>query len=117
MKQMVSQSNDSHYKPFSILVTGATGFIGSRLISSLVSSGYSVKGLSRKQLSGNDKVKYVKADVFNFDELKNTMKLSNCVISLPMHPYLSKKDVNYISNTVDEIIRNLIWIIACLVLF
>ena len=70
---MISQSNDSHYKSFSILVTGATGFIGSRLISSLISSGYTIKGLSRKQLPGNEKVKYVKADVFNFDELKNAM--------------------------------------------
>ncbi|ABX12873.1 NAD(P)H-binding protein [Nitrosopumilus maritimus] len=73
MKQVISSSKSSDYKPFSILVTGATGFIGSRLISSLVSSGYTVKGLSRKQLSGNDKVKYVKADAFNFDELKNAM--------------------------------------------
>lgn len=70
---MVSQSDVSPSKPFSILVTGATGFIGSRLISSLVSSGHIVKGLSRKQLPGDDKVKYVKVDVFNFDELKNAM--------------------------------------------
>ena len=42
------------------------------------------------------------------DNLKNTMKLSNCVISLPMHPYLSPKNIDYISSTVDEIIRNLI---------
>ena len=42
------------------------------------------------------------------DDLKNTMNLSDSVISLPMHPYLSKKDVEYISKTVDEIIRNLI---------
>ena len=42
------------------------------------------------------------------DNLKNTMKLSNCVISLPMHPYLSPKNIDYISTTVDEIIRNLI---------
>jgi len=73
MEQMVSQSNSSHSKPFSILVTGATGFIGSRLISSLVSSGYTVKGLSRKDLPDHDGVKYVKADVFNFNELKNAM--------------------------------------------
>ena len=73
MEQMVSQSNAAHSKPFSILVTGATGFIGSRLISSLVSSGYTVKGLSRKDLPDHDGVKYVKADVFNFNELKNAM--------------------------------------------
>ena len=42
------------------------------------------------------------------DDLKNTMNLSNSVISLPMHPYLSQKNVEYISKTVDEIIRNLI---------
>ena len=42
------------------------------------------------------------------DNLENTMTLSNSVISLPMHPYLSPKNVDYISNTVDEIIRNLI---------
>ena len=73
MRQLISSSNVSDYRPFSILVTGATGFIGSRLISSLVSSGYSVKGLSRKKLSDSPKVKYVQADVFNFDELKNAM--------------------------------------------
>ena len=73
MTQIISVSDISDYKPFSILVTGATGFIGSRLISSLVSSGYSVKGLSRKELSDTEKIKYVKADVFNSDELKNAM--------------------------------------------
>jgi uncharacterized protein YbjT (DUF2867 family) len=71
--QLTSSPTAPDCKPFSILVTGATGFIGSRLIQSLISSGYAVKGLSRKQLPGNDKVKYVKADVFNFDELKNAM--------------------------------------------
>ena len=42
------------------------------------------------------------------DNLINTLELSNRVISLPMHPYLSKTNVDYISNTVDEIIRSLI---------
>ena len=42
------------------------------------------------------------------DNLKNTVELSNSVISLPMHPYLSKKNIDYISITVDEIVRNLI---------
>lgn len=73
MKQMTFSSTASHYKPFSILVTGATGFIGSRLISSLVSNGYTVTGLSRKKLNDDKKIKYVQADVFNFDELKNAM--------------------------------------------
>ena len=45
---------------------------------------------------------------FSPDNLKNTIELSNTVVSLPMHPYLSQKNVDYISITVDEIIRNLI---------
>ncbi|MHA7734203.1 NAD(P)H-binding protein [Nitrosopumilus sp. S6] len=72
---MVSLSiNDAYVsRPFSILVTGATGFIGSKLISLLSSSGYSVKGLTRKQLPDSEKIKYVQADVFKFDELKNAL--------------------------------------------
>lgn len=57
----------------SILVTGATGFIGSRLVSVLSSSGYTVKGLSRKKLSDTKNVKYVQADVFNLDQVKSAM--------------------------------------------
>lgn len=59
--------------PFSILVTGATGFIGSRLISELSSAGYTVKGLSRKKLEDSENVKYVQADVFDINQLKNAM--------------------------------------------
>ena len=59
--------------PFSILVTGATGFIGSRLIRKLSSSGYTVKGLSRQKIEDTVNVKYVQADVFDVEQLKNTM--------------------------------------------
>ena len=59
---------------FSILVTGATGFIGSRLISELSSAGYTVKGLSRRKLEDTENVKYVQADVFDIDQLQNAMK-------------------------------------------
>jgi len=59
--------------PFSILVTGATGFIGSRLILDLTSSGYTVKGMSRKQKVDSDKVKYVQADVFDEKQLEKAM--------------------------------------------
>ncbi|AFS80993.1 NAD-dependent epimerase/dehydratase [Candidatus Nitrosopumilus koreensis AR1] len=73
MKETLSINNAYSSRPFSILVTGATGFIGSRLISLLSSLGYSVKGLTRKQLPDSEKIKYVQADVFKFDELKNAM--------------------------------------------
>ncbi|WP_148704149.1 NAD(P)H-binding protein [Nitrosopumilus piranensis] len=59
--------------PFSILVTGATGFIGSRLISELSSSGYTVKGLSRKKISDTKNVKYVQADVFDPKQLLHAL--------------------------------------------
>ena len=59
--------------PFSILVTGATGFIGSRLISLLSKSNYTVTGLSRKKLTGTKNVKYVQADVFDINQLTNAM--------------------------------------------
>ncbi|KAF6244577.1 NAD(P)H-binding protein [Nitrosopumilus sp. b2] len=59
--------------PFSILVTGATGFIGSRLISELSFSGYTVKGLSRKKISDTKNVKYVQADVFDPKQLLHAL--------------------------------------------
>lgn len=73
MNQSTSIIDMTSSEHLSILVTGATGFIGSRLISSLTSSGYSVKGLTRKQLPDNENIKYVQADVFNFDELKKAL--------------------------------------------
>jgi uncharacterized protein YbjT (DUF2867 family) len=60
--------------PFSIMVTGATGFIGSRLVSLLSSNGYTVTGLSRQKLSSTQNVKYVQADVFDNNELDKSMQ-------------------------------------------
>ncbi len=40
------------------------------------------------------------------DNLENTNHLSKCVVSLPMHAYLSLENINYISETVNEIIHN-----------
>ena len=74
MEQIFSDDTVSHSSPFTILVTGATGFIGSRLISFLSASGYTVKGLSRKELSDTKNVKYIQADVFDLDQLKHAMK-------------------------------------------
>ena len=73
MNQKILDDSFSESKPYSILVTGATGFIGSRLISSLSSSGYAIKGMSRKKLQDSNNVKYVQADVFDVDQLEKIM--------------------------------------------
>lgn len=73
MRLIHSNAPVSQSTPLSILVTGATGFIGSRLVSVLSSSGYAVKGLSRKKLVDTKNIKYIQADVFNPDQLKSAM--------------------------------------------
>ena len=40
------------------------------------------------------------------DNLKNTNVLSNNVISLPMHPYLTAKNIEYITQTLHDIIND-----------
>ncbi|WP_420546288.1 NAD(P)H-binding protein [Nitrosopumilus sp.] len=72
---MSQQSTDSasKNKPYSIMVTGATGFIGSRLISHLANLGYTVKGMSRKNIPDTKNVKYVQADVFDVSQLENAL--------------------------------------------
>jgi len=72
---MSQQSIDTSIKdkPYNIMVTGATGFIGARLISHLCKLGYSVKGMSRRNLSDTSNVKYVQADVFDVTQLENAL--------------------------------------------
>ena len=60
-------------KPYTIMITGATGFIGTRLISHLSKLGYSVKGMTRKNLSDTGNVKYVQADVFDVTQLEKEL--------------------------------------------
>ena len=73
MNQELSKDIHNQTIPYSILVSGATGFIGSRLISSLTSLGYTVKGMSRSKINDTKNVKYVQADVFDVDQLKEAM--------------------------------------------
>ena len=73
----MSQQSSIHLpkknKPYSIMVTGATGFIGTRLISHLSKLGYSVKGMSRKNISDAPSVKYVQADVFDTTQIEKAL--------------------------------------------
>ena len=37
---------------------------------------------------------------YNLEDLKVSENLSECVLSIPMHPYLTEEQVNHISNSV-----------------
>ena len=78
-------------KPYSILVTGATGFIGSRLILHFSKKGYFVKGMSRKYIPDVDNVKYVKANVFVQNQLEESLKGIEVVYYL-LHSMEGSKD-------------------------
>lgn len=61
-------------KPYNILVTGSTGFIGSRLVKKLTDHGYTITALSRRKIPNTEHVKYVQADVLNEDELVKALQ-------------------------------------------
>ena len=65
---------DLKNKPFNILVTGATGFIGKRLISYLTNQEFSVKGMSRRKIKDKKNVKYIQANVFDEKQLENAFR-------------------------------------------
>ena len=65
----VPKKKNSH----TIMVTGATGFIGTHLISHLSKLGYSVKGMSRRNIPDTTSVKYVQGDVFDVTQLEDAL--------------------------------------------
>ncbi len=73
----------------SILVTGATGFIGSRLVNSLIDNGYNVTSLVRKGKEGNLKSNIIYGDIT--DEKIDFKNLEfDCVFHLASHTPLEK---------------------------
>ena len=74
MDKIILSKTIQQSSPFSIMVTGSTGFIGSRLITLLASNGYTVTGLSRRKLNDTKNVKYVQTDVFDREQLCQAMK-------------------------------------------
>ena len=53
-----------------VLVTGSTGFIGSRLLRRLAASGYRVRAMSRRPLPGAQGVETAQADAFDRGQLR-----------------------------------------------
>jgi uncharacterized protein YbjT (DUF2867 family) len=71
------QSSEKHViqsKPYNILVTGSTGFIGSRLVKRLTNLGYTVSALSRRKITDTQNVRYVQADVSKEEELAKALE-------------------------------------------
>ena len=59
----------SQNKPYDILVTGSTGFIGKKLLAKLSEIGFKVKAMSRSKYTDTENIRYVQADAFNVDSL------------------------------------------------
>jgi uncharacterized protein YbjT (DUF2867 family) len=73
MIQKISGDSQHRIAPYSILVTGATGFIGSKLLSAFSKQGYKVTAMSRKKLEDSENIRYIKADVFESNQLENAL--------------------------------------------
>jgi uncharacterized protein YbjT (DUF2867 family) len=61
--------NFSQNKPYDILVTGSTGFIGKKLLTKLDETGFKVKAMSRSKYPDTENTKYVQANAFDTDSL------------------------------------------------
>ncbi|HSG98493.1 MAG TPA: NAD(P)H-binding protein, partial [candidate division Zixibacteria bacterium] len=71
---LMAASPDS---PPRVLLTGVTGYVGSRLLPRLVAAGYPMRAVTRRPVTdGNLAVEYVVADVLN--ELSLTQAMTGC---------------------------------------
>ncbi|ESU20655.1 NAD-dependent epimerase/dehydratase [Flavobacterium cauense R2A-7] len=63
-----------------VAIIGATGFVGSNILNEIVNRNHEVTAIVRNPKT-SEKVNWVKADVFNTDELANVLKGNDVVIS------------------------------------
>ena len=74
LKKMEALKENATSKDYSILVTGATGFIGKKLLERLAKTGYKVTAMSRSKYPDSENVRFVTADAFDTDSLSNALK-------------------------------------------
>ena len=74
LEKMVALKENAKINDYSILVTGATGFIGKKLTDRLANTGYKVTAMSRSKYPDTDSVRYVEADALDFGTLTNAFK-------------------------------------------
>ena len=74
LEKMASLKESAKMNDYSILITGATGFIGKKLVERLAKTGYKVTAMSRSKYPDVENVKFVAADAFDTDSLCFAMK-------------------------------------------
>lgn len=62
-------------------IIGATGFVGSALVTEMVNRGHQVTAVSRKTTNDNPKVQAIQADIFDIDNLAQLLAGHDLVIS------------------------------------
>ena len=74
LEKMAALKESAKIGDYSILVTGATGFIGKKLTERLAKTGYKVTAMSRTLHQNSDNVKFVAADALELNTLSNAFK-------------------------------------------
>ena len=74
LEKMAALKENVGKNDYSILVTGATGFIGKKLLDRLSTTGFKITAMSRTKHPDSENVKFVAGDAFDMDSLINAMK-------------------------------------------
>jgi len=74
LEKMAALQESAKMNDYSILVTGATGFIGQKLTERLSKTGYKVTAMSRSKYPDVQNVKFVAADALELNTLSNAFK-------------------------------------------
>lgn len=101
---------------FSVLVTGATGFIGSHIIPKLVECGANVIAVAADygwqpwitQLIENEKIKFIKADILTIEGVEQVVPLLADVDSIIHMARVWAQGNNKLELSIDEVNRNLL---------
>lgn len=101
MSELIEQT-----KPYDILVTGASGFIGKKLLHQLTDYGFTVTAMSRSKYSDTENVKRVQADAFDVKSLTKATEGITTAFYLLHSMEGSKKDWSEFANREKQQAQN-----------